>query len=69
MFRNVNLTNLQNFLQKNLRTDRARETIFRVSRDANFENLLTWHQPWYHRRGFDVPAGLPKKLWIRPDML
>ena len=28
MFRKVNLSNLENILQKNLRTDRARECIF-----------------------------------------
>ena len=39
VFRSVSFCNLENVLQKDLRTDNARECIFRVSRDTNFENL------------------------------
>ena len=38
VFHNVNLSNLGNVLQRNLRTDRARECIFRASEDTNLEN-------------------------------
>ena len=48
MFLNVNLGNLQNVLQRNLRTDRAREYIFIASGGRYF-------------RGFDVHTGLPIK--------
>ena len=37
---NVNLHNSENLLQKNLRTDRTREYIFRASGDTNFEIYL-----------------------------
>ena len=39
LFRNESLCNLENVLQRNLRTDRAREYIFRVSGGINFENF------------------------------
>ena len=42
VFRNVNLNNLENVLQRNLRTDRARECIFRAPGGANF---LAQHKP------------------------
>ena len=35
----MNLSNLKNVLQKNLRTDRVREYIFRASGGTNFEKL------------------------------
>ena len=56
MFRNVNLSNLVNALQRNLRTDRAWECIFRASGGANFlaSNLVG---------SMYVPV-CPKKLWI-----
>ena len=34
-FRNASLSNLKNVLQRNLRTDRASECIFRVSEGTN----------------------------------
>ena len=42
MFRNVNLSNLENNLQRNLRTE---STIFKAFGDTNFENIPTQHQP------------------------
>ena len=45
MFHNVNLSNFKNILQRNLRADRARETIFRVSGGTSFENIPAWYQP------------------------
>ena len=39
MFRNESLSNLQNVLQRNPRTDRARKCIFRVSRGTYFQNF------------------------------
>ena len=50
MFRNVNSRNLKNVLQRNLRTGRTRERIFRASGGTNFENFSA------QRR-----TGLPKK--------
>ena len=61
VFCNVNLSNLENILQKNLRTGRARECIFRASGGTNLENLSHRHQPWWHLCGFDVCIGLPQK--------
>ena len=37
---NEGLSNLENTLQRNLRTDRARESRFWVSGGTNFENFL-----------------------------
>ena len=51
VFRNQSLSNLENVLQRNLRTDKARECIFRVSEGTNFENFSA----------FDLCTGLPKK--------
>ena len=39
MFHNVNLSNLENVLQRNLRTDMVREGIFSGSGGTNIENL------------------------------
>ena len=55
------VNNLENVLQRNLRTDRTRECIFRVSGGTNFENFSAQRQPSCHLRGFDVSTGLPKK--------
>ena len=52
VFRNKSLDNLENVLQRNLRTDRASECIFRVSEGTNFENFSTRRQTCSH---------LPKK--------
>ena len=65
VFRNVNLSNLENVLQKNRRTDLAEECIFRASGGTNFENFCDLRQPWCRPLEFDVCTGLPKKLWIR----
>ena len=46
VFQNVSLSNLGNGLQKSLRTDRARESIFRVPGGKNFENFTALCQPW-----------------------
>ena len=61
VFQNISLSNLGNVLQRDLRTDRARESIFRVSGGTNFENLSTWGQPWWCLSGFDVCISLPQK--------
>ena len=58
---NVDLSNLENVLQRNLRTSRAGECIFRASGGTNFKNLPTGHQPWWCPQGFDVCKCLPKK--------
>ena len=59
MFFNVNLSNLENILQKNLRTKRARGCIFWAFGCTNFE---PW--PWWHLCGFDVCTSLSKKNWM-----
>ena len=40
VFCNESLSNLENVLKRNLRTDRAKVCIFRASGGTNFENLL-----------------------------
>ena len=40
VFHNINLSNLGNILQRNIRIDGVRESIFRVSRGTNFEIYL-----------------------------
>ena len=57
VFCNASLSNLENVLK----TDRARECIFRVSGGTNFENLSTQCQRWWCLYGFHVCTGLPKK--------
>ena len=42
----VNLSNLGNALQRNLKTHSAWECIFRASGGTNFKNLPTWCQLW-----------------------
>ena len=59
---NVDLSNLENVLQRNLRTSKAGECIFRACGGTNFKNLPTGHQPWWCPEGFDVCNCLPKKL-------
>ena len=62
MFRNVNLNDLENVLQRNLRTDRPWQCIFRASGGANF---LAQHKPGGTLvDSMHVPV-YPKKLWIR----
>ena len=41
VFHTTNLNNLENILQRSLRTDRAREKLFRASGSTNLENLLS----------------------------
>ena len=60
-FCNVSLSNLENVLQVNLRTDRARKCIFRVNVGTNFRDFLAQHQQWWCLREFDLYTGLPKK--------
>ena len=45
MRRNVNLSNFENVLQRNLRTDRAGECA-RASGVADFENFFAQRQAW-----------------------
>ena len=61
MFRNVNLSNLENACQRNLRTESARECIYRASGGTGFENFSARRQPWWRLCGFDVCTGLRKK--------
>ena len=56
VFRNVSLSNLENVLQRNLRTNRARE----CHRSTYFENFSARRQPWWCLRGFDVCTSMPK---------
>ena len=44
MFRNVNISNLENVLQRNLRKNRAGKCIFRACRGKNFENISAQRQ-------------------------
>ena len=60
-FCNVNLSNLENVLQRNLRTDRAWECIFRGSGGANF---LAQHKPGGTLVGSMYVLLCPRKLWI-----
>ena len=55
VFCNETLSNLENFLQRNLTTERARKSIFWVSGGTNFGS--------FSRRlhGFEVCTSLPKK--------
>ena len=46
VFHNVTLSNLENVLQRHLRTDRARECIFTVTGGTNFEISSALRQPW-----------------------
>ena len=63
VFRNVNAINLENVLQRNIRTGRAGEFTFR---SANLKKFYFQHQPWWCLREFDVYTGLPsQKIWIR----
>ena len=69
MFRNVNLSNLKKVLQRNLKTESARECIFRASGGTNFGNVTIrlYIMYVYIRYGcmyMYVPV-CPKKLWIR----
>ena len=61
VFRSVNFSNLENVLQRNLRTDRAGECICRASEGTNFENFSAQRQPWCHLCGLNVCTGQPKK--------
>ena len=54
VFCNVNLSNLENNLQKNLTTEKDRECSFRAFGGTNFENVLAWHQAWRCLQGFNV---------------
>ena len=47
-----NLSNLENVLQRNLRTGTARECIFRASGGKRFKNF---HQPWWQKAGGGTP--------------
>ena len=59
---NINLSNLENVLQRNLRTESTRKCIFRASGGTNFGNFSTLHQPWLHLCGFRACTGLPPKI-------
>ena len=62
MFCNVNLSNVENVLQRNLRTDRVWQCIFGASGGANF---FAQRKPGGTLvDSMDVPV-CPKKLWIR----
>ena len=61
VFHDVNLSNLESVLQRNLRTDRAWEWIFKVFGCTDFGNICPRHQQWWHIHGFDACTHLPKK--------
>ena len=46
VFYHVNVSNLENALQGNLRTGRVRECIFKASGGTDFENFLAQWQAW-----------------------
>ena len=50
-----------NVLQRNRRTNRDREYIFKASGNTNFEKFSTWCQPWCHLCGFNECTNLPQK--------
>ena len=58
-----NLCNLENVLQRNLRTGTARECIFRASGGTRYKNFC---QPcwWKGGGGLQDVTVCPKKLWI-----
>ena len=62
MFCNVNLSNLENNLQRNLRRDRDRECIFRASGGTNFENFSTSNDHGGAFMGSMFVPVCPKKL-------
>ena len=62
IFLNVNLSNLENILLKNLITDRARECIFRASGGTDFEIFSTQHHGGTFV-GLMYVQVCPKKLW------
>ena len=62
MFRYVNLSNLENVLQRDLRTDRVRQCILTTSGGANF---LAQHKPGGTLVDSMYVPVCPKKLWIR----
>ena len=49
-----NLLNLENVLQRNLRTGTARECIFRASGGTRFKNF---RQPWWQKWEGGTPGG------------
>ena len=51
-----NLLNLENVLQRNLRTGTARECIFKASGGTRFKNFC---QPWWMKGG----GGTPRCNW------
>ena len=57
----VNLSNLENVLERNLRTDKTGEYIFWASGGTNFEKFSAQCQPWWRICEFHVCTGLPKK--------
>ena len=70
LFCNESLSNLEDVLQRNLKTDRARECIFRVPRGTSFHKFLclvptmvahSWVRCVYHLA--------KKNLWIRHWLL
>ena len=64
MFRNINLSNLENVLQRNLRTDEVKACIFRASGGTNLGKLPVQRQPWPHLRGFHILQVCPKRPWM-----
>ena len=60
---NVNLSNLKNVLQQNLRTDRSKEYIFRAFEGTNFEKLCAHHNHNGTNVGSMYVPVCPKKVW------
>ena len=60
VFRNVNLSNLENVLQRNLRKDRTGECIFRASGGTNSETFSAQR----HFVGSMYVPVCPKNPWV-----
>ena len=60
LFQNIYLSNLENVLQRNLRTGTSRECIFRASGGTRFKNF---RQPWWRKGRGGTPrcTSVPKK--------
>ena len=64
MFRNINLSDLENILQRNLRADRARKWIFRAFGGTVLKIfLLCANHDGAFAGSMYVPV-CPEKLWI-----
>ena len=65
VFRNVSLSNLENVIQRNLRTNRAKVCILEYL-ETEISKIFAWHQPWWYLCGFDMCTCLPQKTLDMP---